>query len=174
MQPNPMLNTYQQQIDSTRQMAGAVFDGTGKLEQAMLDNARRACDEQMKFFQSLGAARDPQGVAALYSTFFAHVPQQLLKTQQELIRIATETRQELGKVMLQQVNALNANGEQAPSPTTADAANPMLGFYSMWDKAVRDTTSAANQWLRRTTESTENLIQNGTPRRRTSKTRRTH
>jgi phasin family protein len=144
---NPVLDSYQKQIDASRHIATVVFDGTDRMEHLMLDTTRKAFDERMKFYQALAAVRDPQGFAALQSAFFSHTPEKMLKVQQELMEIFTHTQKEISQTMRQftaEVNFNDTHGSMEKNLDTSPQANHTLtGIFSMWDKAVKDTVAMA-------------------------------
>jgi phasin family protein len=144
---NPVLDTYQQQIDASRHIAEVVFDGADRMEHLMLDTSRKAFDERMKFYQALAAVRDPQGVAALQSAFFSHTPEKMLKVQQELMEIVTQAQKEINQTMLQYRAGLNGNGADNPMTLNSDSShrtnNTLTSMFSMWDKAFKDTVAMA-------------------------------
>jgi phasin family protein len=148
---NPALDSYQQQIDASRHIAEVVFDGADRMEHLMLDTTRKAFDERMKFYQALAAVRDPQGIAALQSAFFSHTPEQMLKVQQELMRIVTDSQEKIAKTMQFYKNGFN--GSDASRLTAADAAGSshtngaLTSMFTMWDKAFKDTVAAATDTL---------------------------
>ncbi len=162
---NPMLDVQRRQIDASRQMAEVVFDGTDRIEHLMLETTRKAFDEQMKFLQALTAVRDPQGFAALQSTFFSRTPDQMVKVQQELMRIVSEAQEQLKGTMGEYASVFNGAGmpvampiAMAPETTEALTGNGALtSMYSVWDKAFKDVIAMAN----RTVEAVQSSAQNG-------------
>jgi phasin family protein len=142
---NPALDTYQQQIDASRHIAEAVFDGTDRMEHLMLDATRKAFDERMKFYQALAAARDPQGVAALQSAFFSHTPEQMLKVQQEVMKIVTESQDQINKTMQHYKLGFNGQSAETSMPSNSENAqtstNALTSLFHMWDKAFKDTVA---------------------------------
>lgn len=146
MQANthPILDSYQQQIDASRHIAEVVFDGADRMEHLLIDTARKAFDERMKFYQTLAAARDPQGIAALQSEFLSHTPEKLLKVQQEVMKIVTESQAQISKNLPWRGNGFGTSG--AAELSHSPASNPQEGLtqmYAMWDKAFKDAVSAA-------------------------------
>lgn len=144
---NPVLDTYQQQIDASRHIAEVVFDGADRMEHLMLDTTRKAFDERMKFYQALAAVRDPQGVAALQSAFFSHTPEKMLKVQQELMKIVTQAQEEINQTMLQYKAGLNGSGAHDTMASNSESShrtnNALTSMFSMWDKAFKDTVAMA-------------------------------
>lgn len=144
---NPVLDTYQQQIDASRHIAEVVFIGADRMEHLMLDTTRKAFDERLKFYQALAAVRDPQGIAALQSAFFSHTPEKMLKVQQELMEIVTHAQKEISQTMRQYTAGLNGNGARNFSASGSDTAthtnHALTSMFSMWDKAFKDTVAMA-------------------------------
>jgi phasin family protein len=148
---NPVLDSYQQQLDASRHIAEVVFDGADRMEHLMLDTTRKAFDERMKFYQALAAVRDPQGIAALQSAFFSQTPEQMLKVQQELMHIVSDSQEKIAKTMQFYKNGYNSS--DASRLTAADAAGSshtngaLTSMFAMWDKALKDTFAAATDTL---------------------------
>ncbi|MGL5002829.1 MAG: phasin family protein, partial [Casimicrobium sp.] len=111
-----MMQSYQHQLDASRHIGDAVFDGADRIEHLMIDTTRKAFDEQMKFYQALAAARDPQGIAALQAAFFSHTPEQMTKVQQELMQIVADAQHKIVGTMEQYKTTLNGSA----SPTMND------------------------------------------------------
>jgi phasin family protein len=142
---NPMLDTYQDQLSASRQMAEAMFDGTDRFEQLMLETTRRACDEQLKFLQALAATRDPQGLAALQTAFFSQTPEQMLKTQQEMMRIAVQTQDEIRKAMTRQLGGFNGAQSQMAGTDATNGSPMFANMYKVWDQAFRNMAAMTSK-----------------------------
>jgi phasin family protein len=151
-----MMQSYQHQIDASRHIAEAVFDGTDRIEHLMIESAKKAFDEQMKFYQALAAARDPQGLAALQSAFFSHTPEQMSKVQQELVKIVADAQHQIASTMEQYKAGLNGNMQSSmgdamsafsQSSNDAPATNALTSVYSMWDKAFKESFAMANRTM---------------------------
>jgi phasin family protein len=162
---NPMLDVQRRQIGTSRQMAEVVFDGTDRIEHLMLETTRKAFDEQMKFLQALTAVRDPQGFAALQSTFFSRTPDQMVKVQQELMRIVSEAQEQLRSTMGEYASVFNGAGMPmsmpiAMAPETSETLTgngALANMYAVWDKAFKDVIAMAN----RTVEAVQSSARNG-------------
>jgi phasin family protein len=152
-----MIDSYQKQIDASRHIAEAVFDGTDRIEHLMIDTTRKAFDEQMKFYQALAAVRDPQGIAALQSAFFSHTPEQMTKVQQELMKIVTDAQHQITSTMDRYKTTLNG-GMTSPMHEATSAFSQSSGngspvgsaltsIYSMWDKAFKESFAMANRTM---------------------------
>jgi phasin family protein len=150
MQANthPILDSYQHQIDASRHIAEVVFDGADRMEHLLLDATRKAVDERMRFYQTLAAARDPQGIAALQTEFLSHTPEKLLKVQQEVMKIVTESQAQISKSLPWGGNGSGAGAgaessyAQAPSPLEG-----LTNMYAMWDKAFKNTVAMATNTM---------------------------
>jgi phasin family protein len=152
-----MMQSYQQQLDASRHIAEAVFDGTDRIEHLMIDTTRKAFDEQMKFYQALAATRDPQGIAALQTAFFSHTPEQMTKVQQELMKIVVDAQHQIASTMEQYKIGLNGGLSQPMNEAMSafnqstvsgsPATNALTNVYSMWDKAFKDTFAMANRTM---------------------------
>ncbi len=148
---NPMMQSYQHQIDASRHIAEAVFDSTDRLEHLMIETTRKAFDEQMKFYQALAATRDPQSIAALQAAYLSHTPEQMTKAQHELMRIVAEAQQQIASTMAHYKTALNGDAplprNEALASTASPATNALANVYSMWDKAFKDSFAMANRTM---------------------------
>jgi phasin family protein len=151
-----MMQSYQHQIDASRHIAEAVFDGTDRVEHLMIESAKKAFDEQMKFYQALAAARDPQGIAALQTAFFSHTPEQMSKVQQELVKIVAEAQHQIASTMEQYKVGLNGGMQSSMSDAMsafsqtsndAPATNALTSVYSIWDKAFKESFAMANRTM---------------------------
>jgi phasin family protein len=151
-----IMQSYQNQIDASRHIADAVFEGTDRVEHLMIDATRKAFDEQMKFYQALAAARDPQGIAALQAAFFSHTPEQMSKVQQELMKIVADAQHQIVGTMEKYKKQLNG-GMPLPMneamsafnqpPNESPATNALTSVYSMWDKAFKESFALANRTM---------------------------
>jgi phasin family protein len=151
-----MMESYQQQMDASRHIAEAVFNGTDQIEHLMIETTRKAFDEQMKFYKALAAVRDPQGVAALQSAFFSHTPEQMTAAQQELMKIVTDAQQQIANTMIRYKAGLSVGPPSAMSDVntvfnqpynSGPASNALASVYSMWDKAFKESLSLANRTM---------------------------
>ncbi len=149
-----MMQSYQHQLDTSRHIGDAVFDSAERIEHLIIDTTRKAFDEQMKFYQALAAARDPQGIAALQTAFFAHTPEQMTKVQEELVQMVTDAQHKIVGTMAQYKTTLNGSASSAmndamsafnQSPNDSPATSALTGVYSMWDKAFKETFAMANR-----------------------------
>jgi phasin family protein len=151
-----MMQSYQHQIDASRHIGDAMFDSADRVEHLMIDATRKAFDEQMKFYQELAAARDPQGIAALQTAFFSHTPEQMTKVQQDLMKIVADAQQQIARTMEQYKTDLNGGLSLSTndalsafnqSSNGSPATSALTGVYSMWDKAFKESFAMANRTI---------------------------
>jgi phasin family protein len=149
---NPVANIYQTQLEASRQFADAVFSGTEKVDQVLLEATHRAFTEQLKFAQSLIAVRDPQDAANVQASYLSQRPDRAMNYQRELIRVFTEIQTELGKSMRNYVEQLNTTASNGPSASlgamedeASEIPNPMPNLFSLWESAFRQAASLATQ-----------------------------
>jgi hypothetical protein len=140
-----VFDAYRRQVASTRQMADAVFESADQLERLLMDSMRRSYTEQMDFLQALAAARDPQEAGMLYANYCSHMPDQLLRAHQELLRIASVAQVELGRVVERHIHTLAAGGNGAAAQADGE---PMAAMRSFWDQRFKEAAAAADLWLR--------------------------
>ena len=147
--PKPALALYNSQIDASQEVAEAMFVSVEKAEKLILDAARHNFEEQLKFAQSLAAARDPQGFAALQKTFSGQNPERAMEYQKQVMQIimeanaafshAVETFMQGAKAS---ANAATSGGVAMPAPT-----NLAGGVFPMWDAAFKEFTKSANRLM---------------------------
>lgn len=143
------LDSYQEQLEATRQMLEAVFDGTGRIDNVMIEQTRKALDEQVKFFEAMAAVRDPQGMTALHSAFFSHTPQDFVKVQQQIFGVISETQARLNECMTKRITALKPDIKPFwAMRSTQDADNSMETLYTAWNKAFQDALMLANYGMK--------------------------
>jgi hypothetical protein len=144
---NPVLDSYQHQMDASREVAGVVFDVADQMEHLVLHATRKAVDARMQFCQSLLAVRAPQEVLACQVEFFSQTPERLLEAQQEWMHIFTESQEKINKAMQHYKVGLNGNGASRPVASHSDdASQPIVALgnmFSMWDKAFKETVAMA-------------------------------
>ncbi len=107
---NPVVESYQHQMDASREVAGVVFDVVDRMEHLALESAHKAFDERMRFYQSLCAVRAPQDVLAFQAEFFSHTPERLLRAQQDWMQIFTESQKRIGEAVQHYKAGMNGNG----------------------------------------------------------------
>ena len=144
------LEAYQEQLEATRQMLEAIFDGTGRIDNVVIEQTRKAFDEQVKFFEAIAAVRDPQGMTALHSAFFSHTPQDFVKAQQQILSVVSETQAKLNECMTKRITAMKPDVKPfwATRSTQEDASNSMETLYSAWNKAFQDAVTLANHGMK--------------------------
>jgi Phasin protein len=156
---NPVLESYQHQMDASREVAGVVFDVADKMEHLVLDATRKAFDERMRFYQSLTDVRAPQDVLAFQAEFFSHTPEHLLKVQQEWVRIFAESQEKISKTVQHYKVGFNGDGAIQPLSSESDGASHASGaltsIFSMWDKAFKQTIAMATGSMKSVLPSTQ-------------------
>lgn len=148
----PIANMYQTQLEASRQFTDAIFAGTEKIDQVVIDATHRAVSDQLRFVQSLAAVRDPQGVANAQTSFFSQRPDRAMEYQRELMRIFSEMQSDIGKSMrqcLEQWSTSVASGAAESVETaqekTSEAFNPVTSMFSMWESAFREVASLTSK-----------------------------
>jgi len=149
---SPMATIYQAQLEASRQFADAIFSGTAKIDNVLLEASHRACIEQLRFAQSLVAVRDTQGASNAQAKYLTQRQERAMDCQRELIRVFTEVQSDLGKAtrnFMQQLGsgaipdfsaALEPKRELEPA-----AYNPLTGMFTAWQSVFREATSVANR-----------------------------
>lgn len=149
---NPIANIYQTQLEASRQLADAIFAGTGKFDHVVIDATHRAVSDQLRFVQSLAAVRDPQGVANAQTSYFSLRPDRAMEYQREMVRIFSEMQNDIGKSMRQYLEQWSGNVAAGAAETTdaaqeqaGEAFNPMTSMFSVWESAFREMASLTNK-----------------------------
>ncbi|WP_353148864.1 phasin family protein [Pollutimonas bauzanensis] len=121
------LDAYQQQLVVTREISEAFFEGAGRIENVWLEQTGRILDEQLKFFRAAAAVQDPQGLAALHSAFFSQSPNDLIKAQQQILNVVTDTQTRISKILSNNASLLKAGfpslGSKAIPLATPESSN---------------------------------------------------
>lgn len=148
---NPVLDSYQHQMDTTRAVAGVVFDVADRMEHLVLDATRSAFDERMRFYQALSDVRAPQDLLAFQAEFFSHTPERLLKVQKDWMQIATESQEKISEVVQHYHADLAGTGTAqsfAIDSNTATHTNSALThIFSMWDNAFKEAVAMATSGM---------------------------
>lgn len=134
-----ILGAYQQQIEATREVSEALFEGTSRLENVLLEQTRKAFEEQLKFFQATAAVRDPQGLAAIHSAFFSHSPEDLIKSQRKILDVIVEIQSKICDAMGKHMSMPKIEGKPfwaTKAINNADGSTETL--YSAWHKVFQD------------------------------------
>jgi phasin family protein len=147
--PQSALALYNSQLDASQEVADAMFVSVEKAEKLILDAARHNFEEQLKFAQSLAAARDPQGFAALQKTFFGHNPERAMEYQKQVMQIIMEANSAFGHALETCMQGAKASADAAASGTAATATPAALagGVFPMWDAAFKEFTKNANRLM---------------------------
>jgi Phasin protein len=144
---NPVLDSYQHQMETSREVAGVVFDVVDRMEHMALENAHKVFDERMRFYQSLSAVRAPQDVLAFQAEFFSHAPERMLKAQQDWMQVFAESQKKISEAVQHYKDGMNGNGASHPLASRSDDATQPNGaltnMFSIWDKAFKETVAMA-------------------------------
>lgn len=139
------LAAYQQQMAVAQEMSEALLEGVDGMEHVWLEQARGMLEEQLKFFQAAIALRDPQGLAALHTTFFSHPPKELFKTQQQLLNTITETQTKISDALGKHMARLKTEAKPLwTADTEGKGKGPAGAFYSVWSKMLQDSVELAS------------------------------
>jgi hypothetical protein len=140
-----ILDAYQQQIVAARDVSEAFFEGTGRIENVLLEQTRRAFEEQLKFFQATAAVRDPQGLAAVHSAFFSHSPEDLIKAQRQILDVVIETQTKICDTVGKNMSALKVGAKPLWAASATNNPDGSAGaLYSAWHKTFQDTVELAS------------------------------
>lgn len=135
------LDIFQKQIEAAREISEVLFEGTGRIENILLDEWRRIVEEQLKFFQATAAVRDFQGLATLHSAMFSHAPDEFFKAQREMVNISVETQSRVYNIINQCTGSLSAGITPVQAPPGGE--NLASGLYGLWQKSFQDAIGLA-------------------------------
>lgn len=154
-QHNPVADLMRFQLDASIELADAVFNGTEKIDRAMLDVTHHAVDGQLKLARAVADMRDPDKLADLQVSI-AGRPERTMRCQQEIMAALVEMQAEFGKSIRHYMEQMSQTAaEQADEATerlstgtqeaATSAANPFTGMLSVWEQAFREASRLANQ-----------------------------
>jgi hypothetical protein len=153
----PLSDLCQTQLEASRRMVDAVFSGTGKIDRMFLDAAHRAFDEQLRYAQAVGNARDPQILANLQATFWSAKPEQVQHLQQEFMRTLAEMQNELGRATQAFIEQFGVSSMRVvPSALTMTPAagiaktqpgNPFAPMMSAWERALQGAAQLSDRTM---------------------------
>lgn len=156
-QHNSMVELVRYQIETSMQLADAVFSGTEKIDRAVLDATHQAVDGQLKFARAIVNIRDPSQMTELQTTL-AHRPEQSIHCQQQIMSAFAEMQAEFGKSIqnymqrfsqtaLERATEIERTGETSTEGEGKALSNPVASMVSMWEKAFREAATMASRNL---------------------------
>lgn len=155
--PNPMQDLYQAQLEATRKVANIVLSSAEKMDHLALGAAKNSMNDQIKYAEALGAARDPSGVQSIQSAFSKQTPDAMLNYYRELFKLFSESNAEIGRVAeayLQDMRAAalkTANGAArdmsmaATEPEVAPVAD--AGVLGLWNAGFKQLSAMTERYL---------------------------
>jgi len=165
--PNPLVTIYQAQLAVSKRLADALFAGTQKLDRVMIDASHRAFNEQLDFAHAIATGRAPQTVgAALQSGFLAHSPDGAVNDQKEIMRIAIEIQDEIGRSLQDYMEQLGSHVDHnavksllgASQARATDASfSPMTSMFSIWESAFKEMRTLAGKNMSLASASVEDV-----------------
>ncbi|NYT64252.1 phasin family protein [Alcaligenaceae bacterium] len=143
---NTVLDAHQQQLAVRREISEVFFEGAGRIESVWLEQTGRILDEQLKFFRATAAVNDPQGLAALHTTFFSRSPSDLLDTQQQILSVVTETQSRIREFLSKHISSINADEKPLwGAANTTNIVNDLTQTcYTAWHKAFQGAMDLAS------------------------------
>jgi hypothetical protein len=154
---SPLMNVYQTQLEASRRFADVIFDGTGKIDQIMIDAIHGMVNRQLSLAHSMATARDPQSAAStLQSNLLSRGPDDTMNYQKEIMRIIAEMQNDIGKSMQEYIERLGSNAAagtatgaatlEATQQQANDAVyNPMTSMFSVWESAFKEAAALAKK-----------------------------
>jgi hypothetical protein len=151
---NPLVSMYQTQLEASRQFANAVFSGTEKIDQVVIDATRHMFARQLNFAQAMSAVRDPQSAATtVQSNLLTRNPDDAVNYQKEIMRVFAEMQNDIGKSLQQYIEQLGANAatsaaaplEAAQGHANETVFNPMTSMFSVWESAFKEVAALAKK-----------------------------
>ncbi len=166
-QHHPMVDIVQYQLETSIHLADAVFNGTEKIDRAMLDVTHQAVDRQLKLARAVTEFRDPSKVSEL-QVAIAGRPERAMQCQQEIMSALVEIQAEFGKSIRDCMEKCSEFASERvaetgaevqgvlPEGATSGVMSPFLGMISVWERAFREAGRLASQNMMAATSSVEN------------------
>lgn len=166
-QHHPMVDIVQYQLEASIHLADAVFNGTEKIDRAMLDVTHQAVDRQLKFVRAVTEFRDPSKVSEL-QVAMAGRPEKTMQCQQEIMSALVEIQAEFGKSIRDCMEKCSEFASERAAETSTEAQallpqanaggmmSPFLGMISVWERAFREAGRFASQNMMAATSGVEN------------------
>ncbi len=163
-QHHPMVDIVQYQLEASMHLADAVFNGTERIDRAMLDVTHEAVERQLKFARAATDFRDPSKVAELQVAMSGR-PEKAIHCQQEIMSALAEIQAEFGKSMrdcmekcteLANVRVTETMTEARTAVPEGGATNPFFSMISVWEQAFRQASRLASQNMLAASSSAEN------------------
>lgn len=143
----PYLNGLRTHLEASRELLGAMIDGTERIEQILIEATRSTLNEQMNYARALAAARDVPAVTSLQSGYLEQAPDHFLRLQEELLTAMGEVRKEIEKSMGHYLKDLGASGAVMPTRAQAGEAG-VTEWIQFWNKSLKSLTDASAQYAR--------------------------
>lgn len=138
-----------QQLDASRQLAEVVLTAVERVDNLLHAAIRRTLDEQWEIGRAVASANGPQALMALQAEVVKNGPGGLAGYQWELLKILSETGQEVGQCLTEswqkmaQGQAGNGGARgQGAGPATADAMQQATQMADMGRAAYENFLSA--------------------------------
>lgn len=166
-QHNPMVDLVNYQLETSMQLAEAIFSGTEKIDRAMLDVTHQAVDGQLKLARTVSDIRDPERLAELQSSLAAR-PERAIQCQQQIMSALVEIQAEFGRSIRNYIEKVNQtsvlqteeSGSQRVAGTGSEHVpgsplNPFAGMLSVWEEAFKEAGRLVSQNLMAASSSLE-------------------
>lgn len=149
----PISDICQTQLEASRRLSDAVFLSTAKIDRVMLNAGHRTVDQQLRYAQAVGNARDPQVLSNLHVTFWVSKPDQLQKLHQESMLIFAEVQNDIGRATKAFVDQLGTNAMRMmffglplqATKTRMQSTDFFEGMMSAWNSSLRSVAKSARQ-----------------------------
>ncbi len=181
--PNPMLDLYQAQLEASRNISNIIMSNTEKMDHLALTAAKSGVGDQLKYAQALGAARDPEGLKTLQSTFAKQTPDAMLSYCRDVFKVFAETNTEIGKVAEEYLEEMKtvavktgrgaARAASIGAPATEPVA-PSVNFLNLWTNAYQQFADLTKQYMKVAEEMPTEVASNGGAKSAHTKKRAKH
>lgn len=150
---NSISDTYQSQLQASRQLAEMALSCTEKINQSVLNAAHGVFNEQIQFLQALMKSGDTRQIALLQASFLSHTPDCVAKSQKDILQICQDTQNQAGKAMEQYFeHASNTPFMSLPLTVPGkkgdgDMLGPVTDLFNLCSAAFREVSTLATQNL---------------------------
>ncbi|MDY0011766.1 MAG: phasin family protein [Rhodocyclaceae bacterium] len=138
--PEQFSASAETSVEAFMTLAKSAFNGAERLAALNLNTARAALEDTIDATRALLAAKDPQALLALQSSLAQPLVEKTLAYARNVYEIATQTQEELSKVVESKAMALNKDLGDA----LAKAAQSAPAGSDVAVAAVKSAIAAAN------------------------------
>ncbi|MFD2271946.1 phasin family protein [Undibacterium arcticum] len=144
---NAITDVAQTQFQASLQLADTMISGVEKIDQVLLDNARRLISDELHYAHTLVAERDPKDLADQQWAFFSGTPDAAIKYQNALFRMCSQIQNDLNACRQQYTQQVSDQiSEQIRNQATTWSETGKLTNVQQQDANFGTVTSLLSAW----------------------------